>query len=132
METLTPGRFYSSLIAAIIASAVVSSGLSQILDIVEYMPLSYAAIALFTAISLFVYFLSERAAKMKNKNFFMQIVMINTMIKMFSSVVLVIGYHMYIKPHTTKFIVPFILIYIIFSIYETYFMMKQSSNVSPS
>jgi len=132
MSALTPSRFYTALIIAIAASVVLSIGLAQWLDVMQYSPLSYATIAIYTAVSLLIYFLSERAANMKNKNFFMQIVMINTMIKMFISVVLVIGYYMTVRPTTNKFIVPFILIYIIFSIFETYFMMKQSRNAKAS
>lgn len=127
---LTASKFYTLLSVAIIISIALALLISSQLKIQEYSILSYLTIGLFSGISMIIYILSERASKQKNKQFFLQIVMINTMIKMFSSVVLVIGFYYLIKPTTNKFIVPFLVIYLIFSIFETYFMMKQSRNVS--
>lgn len=104
--------------------------LSSILDIHDYMLLSYLSVGMFAGLCLMIYRLSERASKMANKRFFMQIVMINTMIKMFGAVILVILYYKFAQPHTTLFIVPFIVVYIVFSIFETYFMMKQSRHAT--
>ena len=82
-----------------------------------------------TALAIGVFHLSERAAKMNSRIFFMQIVMINTMVKMFGSVALVIGYFSITKPSTNKFIVPFLIVYVLYTIFDTYFMMKQSRNI---
>lgn len=127
---LTASKFYTLLGISILVSITIALLTSSQLGIQQYDILSYITIGLFSGISMIIYLISERASKQKNKQFFLQIVMINTMIKMFSSVVLVIGFYYLIKPTTNKFIIPFLVIYLIFSIFETYFMMKQSRNTS--
>lgn len=125
---LTSSRFYIGLLITLASSIVATYVSGNLLDVSAYTSVAYAAIVMFTFLCLGIYLLSERAAKSKNKNFFMQIVMINTMIKMFGSVVLVVVYFKFVNPPNVKFIVPFLIVYILYSIFETYFMMKQSRN----
>ena len=130
MNKLTSKNFYTGLIITLLASAITAGYAAELLDVSEHNMLMYISIAFFTVLALGVFYLSERAAKMNSKNFFMQIVMINTMLKMFGAVAVVIGYFYLTKPSTTKFIVPFLIVYILFTIFDAYFMMKQSRNIN--
>lgn len=130
MDTLTSKKFFSALIITLLSSAIVAGYAGELLKVSEHNLLMYLSISLFTLLAIGVFYLSERAARMNSRNFFMQIVMINTMAKMFGSVVLVVGYFAIYKPSTNKFIVPFLIVYILYTIFDAYFMMKQSSNIS--
>ncbi len=130
MNKLTSKRFYQGLVITLIASALTAGYAGELLDVSEHNLLMYLSIGFFTALAIGVFHLSERAARMNSRNFFMQIVMINTMAKMFGSVALVIGYFYITKPNTTKFIVPFLIVYLFYTIFDAYFMMKQSRNIS--
>jgi len=130
MAKLTSKNFYSGLVITLFASTVTAGYAGELLDVSEHNMLMYISIVLFTVLALGVYLLSERAARMGSKNFFMQIVMINTMVKMFGAVVAVIGYFYMTKPSSAKFIVPFLIVYVLYTIFDAWFMMKQSRNIS--
>ena len=130
MQKLTSQRFYLGLVITLLASSITAGYAGELLDVSDHNPLMYLSIGFFTILAIGVYYLSERAARMDSRNFFMQIVMINTMAKMFGSVVMVIGYFSLIKPTTNKFIIPFLIIYIVYTVFDAYFMMKQSRNIS--
>ena len=130
MHKLTSKRFYTGLVITLVISSLTAGVAAELLNVSQHNPLMYLSIAFFTILAIGVFHLSERAARMNSRNFFMQIVMINTMAKMFGSVALVIGYFSITKPSTTKFIVPFLIVYILYTIFDAYFMMKQSRNIS--
>lgn len=125
---LQSSKFYLGLCVTSFVSAVSALYSAQLVDVERYNLLTYLTVITFAIISWLVYFLSERAASLKDKTLFVQIVMINTMMKMFASVLLVIGFYYVQKPDTTKFIIPFIVVYLIFTIFEVGFMMRQSDN----
>ncbi len=129
MNKLSSKNFYVGLVITIFSAAITAGYSGQLLEVTEHNLLMYLSILFFTFLAMGVFHLSERAANANNKNFFMQIVMINTMMKMFGSVVVVIGYFYFTKPSTTKFIVPFIIVYVMYTIFDAYFMMKQSKNI---
>ena len=129
MNKLTTSKFYTSLLITLFVSAITAGYAGELLAISEHNLLMYISIILFTVLAMGVFHLSERAARMNSRNFFMQIVMINTMVKMFGAVVAVIGYFYVTKPSTTKFIVPFLIVYVCYTIFDAYFMMKQSRNI---
>ena len=88
--------------------------------------LTWISFAFFLSLSVLMYFIGHSSANSSNKNSFLQIVMATTFLKMFLCIGLVIVYHTLAKPESNMFVVPFLLIYIIFTIFETYFMMKLS------
>ena len=73
-----------------------------------------------------MYFIGHHSANSSNKNSFLQIVMATTFFKMILCAGLIVVYHKIVQPESKMYVVPFLLIYIIFTIFETYFMMKLS------
>lgn len=130
MHRLTSKRFFLGLIITLFASSITAGYVGELLDVSDHNMLMYLSIGFFTILAIGVFYLSERAANMNSRTFFMQIVMINTMAKMFGSVALVIGYFSIAKPNSNKFIVPFLIVYLLYTIFDAYFMMKQSKNIS--
>jgi len=96
-----------------------------------YQVLSWVSFIFFLSLSILMYFIGHYAAHSSNKNTFLQIVMASTFLKMFLCVGIVVVYSSIVKPETTLFVVPFLLVYIIFTIFETYVMMKLSY-INPS
>ena len=129
MDILTSKRFYTGILITLLVSALIAGYSGKLMGVSEHNLLMYLSIGGFTALAIGVFHLSERAAKMNSRIFFMQIVMINTMVKMFGSVALVIGYFSITKPSMNKFIVPFLIVYVLYTIFDAYFMMKQSRNI---
>ena len=86
--------------------------------------LSWIGLALFFVISILMYIFGYQAAQSSSKNQFTTTVMGFTMGKIFLSLILIFGYNSLVEPKTKLFILPFFGIYAIFTIFETYFMMK--------
>lgn len=89
-----------------------------------YAPVMWMSIIFFTLFSLTVHLLGTKAAASDNKNDFIRFIMMVIMGKLFLSVILVIGYIYAVQPSNRLVVLPFIPIYIIYTIFETKFMMR--------
>jgi len=87
---------------------------------------SYLSCIGFILFSSLMFFLTHRAALSPDKNLFLQQVMGTTFIKMLFCIVIIVGYFKLEEPSSKMYAVPFLAIYLIFTIFETYFMMKLS------
>jgi hypothetical protein len=85
---------------------------------------SVISLAFFVLLSAGMYFLAIRAAVSKDKNAFSRLIMGFTFGKMFLTVILVVVYKKLANPESGFFLIPFFLIYIVFTIFETNFMTK--------
>lgn len=80
----------------------------------------------FIFLSIAMYFLGLRAVKNENKYTFTNAILGFTMLKLFISVIAIVGYFLIARPESKLFIIPFFTIYFSYTIFETYFMMKIS------
>ena len=115
-------KFLFSLLATIILSLIAYYIFEVISKTDAYFDLSYYSIILFTLISLVFYLIGTKATKSENKYLFIHIIVYNIIVKMVFSVLLVFVYVKLLEPSNKMFIVPFILVYLIFTIFETYFL----------
>ena len=86
--------------------------------------LSFAGLLFFASLTAGIYFPSAKASLSKDKNAFTRLVMLFTFVKMFLTAGLIIGYHQVFQPTDNFFLIPFFLIYIVFTSFETVFMSK--------
>lgn len=106
------------------------SGLLYLLSFTDkmgyYIDISYYAVPAFSLLSVVIYFLTIYLEKQPQKAGLLNIVIINVMLK-FLITGLVIGYYYNIKePDDGIFVVPFIIVYVAFTIFEAYFMSEQA------
>ena len=73
-----------------------------------------------------MYYMGIRTAASKDRNAFTRTVLGFTGVKMFLAIVMLVIYVEIVKPLSRHFLLPFFIIYFIYTIYETYFMMKLS------
>lgn len=118
--------FISGLLISIVLSFGAHFTLSNFIAIQEYLDLSIITVAMMVTLSLFVYFLSNKALNSENKGFFINVILINVMLKLFLSFALVVAYAKITQPESKYFVVPFLFIYLIFTVFETVFLSKQS------
>ena len=90
--------------------------------------ISGIALLFFSAFCILMYFLGMRAMKSDNKYQFIRLVWINMMGKIFMSFIIVGIYYQLAQPSSKFFILPFLTIYLVYSVFETYFMIKQSNH----
>ncbi len=88
--------------------------------------LSWMGIAFYLIFCLLVYFIASWAAHQPQKSLFTGLSLLITIAKMGFSVIVVGIYFKIYEPTERLFVVPFLIIYVIYTIYETYFLMKLS------
>ncbi|MCP3929029.1 MAG: hypothetical protein GY705_08010 [Bacteroidetes bacterium] len=98
----------------------------QIKSLAAYQVLSWISIVFFFLLSGSMYFAGKKAALSTNKYQFSNVVLGFTTGKLFISVIIVLGYNYFFEPTSKLFLIPFFSIYLIYTIFETYFMMKLS------
>jgi hypothetical protein len=91
--------------------------------------LSWLSLLFFTTISLAAYFFGLKAANSTNKNDFNNVFIVLTTAKLLISLFLVWLYQIFTEPTTKLFILPFFLIYIIFTIFESYILIRLGKTI---
>lgn len=83
---------------------------------------SIYSVMMFTIMSIILYFFLSKSVKSPNKQLFISITLMNMLIKMICSIGLLLIYKATYHPVNGKFIIPFLFVYLYFTIFETYFM----------
>ena len=91
-----------------------------------YIDISYYAVPAFSLLSLVIYFLTIFLERSPNKQGLLNIVIINVLLKFFISALIIGLYYNMKEPEDGIFVVPFIIVYVAFTIFETYFMSEQA------
>lgn len=91
---------------------------------VQYGGVTWWSLALFIPLSIGMFFFGQRAANSENKMLFHNLIIVTIFAKMFLSVFALLIYKKIFHPETKNFTLPFFLVYFIFTIFETYFMVK--------
>ena len=91
---------------------------------VQYRGVTWWSLSLFIPLSIGMYFYGEKASRSENKLLFHNLIIVTIFVKMFLSVFVLLIYKKIFHPETKNFTLPFFLVYFIFTIFETYFMVK--------
>ncbi len=86
--------------------------------------ISWISLLFFITLSLVMYFAGYATAISQDKNAFSRMLLFFTASKMMLSVLILIAYYELSKPVSGIFVVPFLGIYVVYTIFETWFMMK--------
>lgn len=105
--------------------AVALSLLQYTLPVLEtYVALALWSTALFTVLNVVMYGLTYRIVVQSRQNQFIGIFMVFTLFKMILAVGIVGLYAKYMEPPNRFFVLPFFLIYLIYTAFELWFMDK--------
>ena len=119
-------EFYTQLFYVVLISVIILTPCYLLLPIKPFIALGVVGLVFFISLSIFVYKLSEKMAKSKDINAFTRLIMYNLMIKLFMSIIIVLIYYKIVEPTERLFILPFIIIYLIFTIFEAMFLSRQA------
>jgi hypothetical protein len=78
----------------------------------------------FILLTMVMYYAGNILAASSDKNLFSHFILLVVLTKMLSCVLIVVGYFQKVQPSSQLFLVPFALVYVIYTIFETYFMAK--------
>ena len=83
-------------------------------------------------LTLGMFILGGVTAKSTNKSLFTGVVLGFTFGKIFLSLFVVIGYYELTQPTSKIFLLPFFIVYLVFTIFETYLMMQIGQHTEPA
>lgn len=116
--------FYQQLIALSVGILAAVLLLGQQAQFGSYVNISILSLIFFIILSIIVFHLGLRMVKSRNKNDFSRLVLGFTGFKMMLSVALVFIYQSVAEPTDRWFVIPFLIIYVLYTIFETYFLMR--------
>jgi len=119
-------HFLKYITASILTSAIVFYACAWLIPIKPYIDVLGYAVILFTVITGFVYWIVERALRAQQNNFFLSVIIINVFVKIVASFVFMMIYVKVKDPADRYFLVPFLMTYLIFTIFETYILSTQA------
>ena len=117
-------RFFTQLGILSAVMALVIFLVNALTPLRSYSLLSWLSLGLFILLSVGMYIGGYKAAISENKYTFTNAVLGFTIGKMVLSVIVILSYNELAKPESKLFLVPFFAIYVVFTVFETYFMMK--------
>ncbi len=127
------GRFVRQLsLLTLVTAAGLGVLYLAILDLHErkgYLLLLLLGFAAFTYVAQLV---AERIARSANPAALLNFVMVLTFAKMAFSLALVYGYYLYERPEGKSFLWPFFLVYLAFTSFETYALVRLSFATAPT
>lgn len=118
--------FIFRLSVVIYLCAMITLALTQIFDIEGIVFLMTFSIALYSILCITIYIAGRLLINSPRRNLYLGLIMMNVLFKMVFSIVIVYIYRERYAPAESYYLLPFIVSYILFTIFETHFMMQQS------
>jgi hypothetical protein len=116
--------FFISLAILTLSLVLVSLILNGKGEIGKFTDFSLMCIGAFVSLSIGIYYLGVQAINSANKYSFNNLVVINMILKMIVSVLIILIYKQINEVESRGFIIPFLVIYLSYTIFETYFLTK--------
>ena len=118
--------FFKLLGATIIITLALFYLANLVMPMSQYTDLLGYSLVFFIVLTVFIYWLGERALQSNKGNFFIYIIMINVFVKLFASFIFVMIYAKLKDPSDKYFVATFLLTYLTFTVFETYFLSIQA------
>ncbi len=99
---------------------------SSYLGFAALQAIAWASLAFFALLCLPMYYFSQRAMYSEDKFQFTNLFLVFTSTKMFAAIIIVLIYHKFAQPTSNHFLIPFFVIYLIYTIFEVYFLIQIS------
>lgn len=121
---MAPKKFYIqlSILSTIIAILLILLDSYNLIS--SHLSLSWISWGFFILFSIGLFYASAKSAKSENKNLFGQIFLLSIFFKMLFCASMLIVYMLVTKPQTAHFALPFLFVYLVYTIYEVYFVTK--------
>lgn len=86
--------------------------------------LSYWSLSFFTVFCIVFFIWGKNLSKSKNLYRFNEVIVFSTLSKMLLSIIMLVAFKKLYQPSSKYVILPFIVIYLVYTIFETYFLTK--------
>ena len=121
--------FLKFLTLAGLISVLLFFVLNFFLPLMPHIQLLWWSLVCFVLLAVFIYFLVDRSMKLSNGRSVLGLVIINVFLKLIFSFGFVAIYVQYKNPQDKFFLIPFLTTYLVFTIFETWFLNIQARDV---
>lgn len=121
---MTGKNFFFGFGVTILFSSLIVFGLSYWDQTKPFISLGWLSIVMFSGLSLIIFFLGKKTVDHTVRTRFIGVTIANMMFKMFFSIALILIYYKLKEPQSPYFILPFLIIYLIYTIFETRFLLQ--------
>ncbi|MEM6879360.1 MAG: hypothetical protein AAF544_12415 [Bacteroidota bacterium] len=121
---MSQSGFFRGLAITTGLAALAALGFHMVERISSHWPLSLGAIILYAVLSIGMYYIGDRTAKAKNKHLFTNVTIGFTLLKMLTSAGIIVIYLLIVEPDDKLFVLPFFVIYFLYTAFELLFMIK--------
>lgn len=119
-------QFVKYLILAILSSIAIFFFFKLFIPLGPYMEFLFWSLGFFILLSVMAYVMAYLSIKLKDGAPFLMLIVGNVFLKIIGSFLFVAIYAKYNTPKDRYFLVPFLITYLIFTIFETYFLSLQA------
>ncbi len=118
-------RFLTLLVGLTLIVILLMAGVLFLFpDLGVHTGFSYSTIVIFFVFSLGAFLMGKAAVKSTNKYRFIQVLLLVIMGKIMISLLAILAYMKLTEPPDKRFVLPFILIYLIYTVFEVYYLEK--------
>ena len=121
---MTWKTFLYQLLLVTLGAALILFAISFIPALHPYSDFSIYCILFFVVFCQFIFLLGKIAVSSNNVNLFNFLIMALMFFKIIFSIAFIFIYKQNTNPETGYYIIPFIIVYVIYTIFEVYFMSK--------
>lgn len=121
---MTAKAFFLQLALVTLIAAATAYGINTFPQFADVQPIAWISLGIFVLLSVVMYYAGRKAAFSDNKHDFTNVSLGITISKIFIAILFILGYNQLMQPDSRFFIIPFFLMYLIYTIFETYIMMK--------
>ncbi len=126
---MTLSIFLKVILIGILASIAMFYALDFAIPLKLYSGFFYTMLLFFILYTTTVYLVGSASIGSKIKNLFVYLVLYNVIIKLLFSFIIVFIYVKQFAPQSKAFLIPFLLVYLIFTACETYILDRQARSV---
>jgi hypothetical protein len=119
---MTPFTFAKQLSVLTLITAIALAALAQLSPLEPYALFSWISLALFVLMTIGMFFAGTKAANSSNKNDFTNVALGFSGAKIALSAITILLFVETVKPVTKWFILPFFLVYVVYTGYEMYML----------
>lgn len=121
---MTKRKFFTWLFGISISLLLIALLMHGRNEVGKFTDFSVYSIIGFTGLSILMYVLGVKAAQSDNKYSFNNLIVGNMLLKMILSVLIILVYKNAYNIDSRAFLLPFLIVYLSFTIFETYFLTK--------
>jgi len=121
-------QFVKYLIYAISTSIAIFFILDFVIPLTQHIDLLWLSLVCFVSLAVLIFLFVEQSMRRSGGKGMISIVILNVLLKLIFSFGFVAIYVHYHQPQEKTFIIPFLTTYLVFTVFETWFLNKQAGS----